>query len=222
MREFCECEFVVTTPGQSLPSYLAACLFFQSRPGQFTQASIEAVHTEIPLARLALVLGSWCEGELRSGFPLHGLERMFWYEAPPRIARLLSQAPLPRTFTFAERIELASAEPRDLQRRYAQVVARRHHDRESLFAICEALGWAVISPETATPPEIVFLSADDLGTPELQKEIDRLRTTWPAARLIALLNFPRLDEVESLYSLGCHAVLGQPCCVSDLRRLLPS
>src|SRR5687767_9075254 len=56
-------------------------VIFQSRSGQIPQTAIEAVHARMPWATLVAVLGSWCEGETRTGTPLHGIERVFWYEA---------------------------------------------------------------------------------------------------------------------------------------------
>ena len=62
-------------------SPIDCAVFFQTRPGQMRQQVIEKVHSTWPMAGLAVVLGSWCEGETRSGRPIHGVQRMFWYEA---------------------------------------------------------------------------------------------------------------------------------------------
>ena len=41
----------------------------QARPGEFSHAQIERLRQAAPLARIVGLLGSWCEGEMRSGRP---------------------------------------------------------------------------------------------------------------------------------------------------------
>src|SRR5262245_6019486 len=47
----------------------------QSRPAQWTRAAIEQLHAAAPLARLIALLGTWCEGETRTGRVIPGLIR---------------------------------------------------------------------------------------------------------------------------------------------------
>src|SRR5687768_7503620 len=55
-------------------------LLAQSHPGSDDQAHVERLHRVAPLTRLIVVAGSWCEGELRTGRPLAGVIRLYWYE----------------------------------------------------------------------------------------------------------------------------------------------
>lgn len=55
-------------------------LLAQPRPGFFEQSDAEAVGRVAPLTRLVVVAGTWCEGELRTGRPLPGTKRIYWYE----------------------------------------------------------------------------------------------------------------------------------------------
>ncbi len=61
----------------------------QAYPGQFSVVAIDRLRSLTPLARLIAILGSWCEGEPRSGHPLPGAIRMYWHEAAIRLRREL-------------------------------------------------------------------------------------------------------------------------------------
>jgi hypothetical protein len=50
------------------------------RPGRLGQEDIDRVRAAWPLARVVIVAGSWCEGELRSGRPPTGAVRLYWHE----------------------------------------------------------------------------------------------------------------------------------------------
>jgi len=52
----------------------------QPFPGLYRQQEIDRLQQLVPLARLIIVAGSWCEGELRTGTPPGGVIRLYWYE----------------------------------------------------------------------------------------------------------------------------------------------
>ena len=51
----------------------------QSRQGQFDQSLIDAVKAFAGTTPVVMMLGSWCEGELRSDQPAEGVTRVFWH-----------------------------------------------------------------------------------------------------------------------------------------------
>src|SRR2546427_7236671 len=53
-----------------------AMVLVQSRPGQISRGSVERLHAAAPLARLVALVGTWCDGELRSGRPWPGVVRV--------------------------------------------------------------------------------------------------------------------------------------------------
>src|SRR5262245_46214259 len=55
-------------------------LLVASRPGRFSAAEVEALHRRAPLARLVALLGTWCEGEVRSGHPWPGVNRIYAHQ----------------------------------------------------------------------------------------------------------------------------------------------
>lgn len=194
----------------------------QSRPGQFTQAQVESLHKSAPLAGLIAILGSWCEGELRSGRPWHGVERVYWYDAIGRLSASIGRAAGYRTQTPAERIErqikcLSTAARQTL----AVVVARERSEYEALADLCRTWGATPHWQRTPLPtrnvePALVLLASHDLSDLASPETIAVLRQAWPAARLVTLLNFPRRDEIAALRAAGCDVVLGKPLLFSDL------
>jgi len=194
-------------------------LLCQSRPGQFAQVDVESLHRAAPLAGLIALLGTWCEGEARSGRPWHGIERVYWYEAIGHLRQLLAhpQQGL-RTETVAERILRQSWQPPAM--RGIAVIAGDRREYEPLADLCRALQMTPHRYEAAATlnvtPSLILVAADDLASSGLSDTVISLRRQWPQARMVALLNFPRQHEVAALESAGCNAVLGKPVMLGDL------
>ncbi len=53
-------------------------LFLQSFPGEFLQEEVELLRRRFPLAPVAVIYGSWCEGEQRTGKPVTDVPRFHW------------------------------------------------------------------------------------------------------------------------------------------------
>ena len=95
----------------------------QAYSGQFSHAAVERLRRLCPLARLIGLLGTWCEGEARSGHPWPGVTRVLWHQwpwrGPRQLAALASGEPtpllLPPTAT-AEEAVLAETQPIPLSR----------------------------------------------------------------------------------------------------------
>ena len=195
-----------------------AILLFQSRPGQFSQSFVDAWHERFPFARLVAILGSWCEGETRSGRPWQGTERCFWYEAIARLQAEWHASPPPRTLSPVDRCEyrLPCSFPRG---NGAIVVAAK--SRLSFEVTADTLrsaGYAPIDEPSAIAhaPIAWLLAGEDLYDGWTLATAARLHQRWPAIPGIALLKFPRAEEVAALKRLGVQTVLGQPYFLSDL------
>src|SRR3989304_6230263 len=65
--------------GPGLPEVIVLA---QSRPGAISLREIERLRRSAPLAGVVSLLGSWCEGETRTGRPVAGVRRLYWYEFP--------------------------------------------------------------------------------------------------------------------------------------------
>lgn len=65
--------------GPGLPELIVLA---QSRPGVIRLREIERLRRSAPLSGEVSLLGSWCEGETRTGKPAAGVRRLYWYEFP--------------------------------------------------------------------------------------------------------------------------------------------
>lgn len=69
----------------SLPVY-DLILIGQARPGQIDQRGIDRLHAAAPLTPMLAILGTWCEGEMRTGIPWKGIPRFYWHQLLPALA----------------------------------------------------------------------------------------------------------------------------------------
>jgi len=84
----------------------------QTLPDEFPAEAVERLRRLAPLARVVGLLGSWCEGEMRSGHPWPAAIRVYWHQwfdrAVPQLAALAADEPsvwtLPSTATEEERM----------------------------------------------------------------------------------------------------------------------
>ena len=61
-------------------------LVFQSRPDEVLTSELLPAQQCAPLSEWWLVLGSWCEGETRTGFPAPGIRRVYWHRLAAELA----------------------------------------------------------------------------------------------------------------------------------------
>ena len=59
---------------------VSALVVAESRRGQIPRATLVAIRDRHPLLPMVLLLGSWCEGETRSGDPVPGVARVYWHQ----------------------------------------------------------------------------------------------------------------------------------------------
>ena len=202
----------------------------QSRPGQFAAQDLEQLHGLAPLARLVALLGSWCEGETRTGHPWPGVMRLFWHEWQPRFARELLRNDvaatwhLPRTVTDVEQLlhQRPQSPPHQLCG-HAGLIAIHTYDVISFDCLADAGrigGYAV----ARVPPDAlhavrgasaaIFDSrmSSDAEFETLKKFAESLRPV----PVVAILSFPRLDDCSRALAAGAVAVIGKPFLVDDL------
>ena len=127
----------------------------QAFPGEFSHEAIDRLQRLAPLARVVGLMGSWCEGEMRSGSPWPATARTYWHHWPVRgrrqfrglaAARLCSLA-LPLTATEEEHLlaDVADGHPeQEAMPTGGAVVAIRSRSVEMadwLSAACRKHGW---------------------------------------------------------------------------------
>ena len=122
----------------------------QACPDQFSAAAIDRLRSLAPLARLIVILGSWCEGEPRSGRPLPGVIRMYWHQAAVRIRREFprwfqpegSAWRLPATATDEERLLASIDAPLPRGNGLVAIWTRRPEMEGLLSDACRRAGYS--------------------------------------------------------------------------------
>ena len=112
--------------GEVVPDVIVVA---QAFPGQFSHGAIDGLRQLAPLARILGLMGSWCEGELRSGLPWPATMRAYWHQWPVRCQREFhrlaegqcSSWALPPTATEEERL-LADVVPSPFGRGAQEIV----------------------------------------------------------------------------------------------------
>ncbi|HVA50802.1 MAG TPA: hypothetical protein VNH11_30945 [Pirellulales bacterium] len=200
----------------------------QARAGQFSHAAIEILRAAAPLTPIVALLGSWCEGEMRSGLPWPGVPRVYWHQWSARfrqeVARLargeLSGWSQPLTATAEERLLWsAKSAPGKLQGMIS-VVSDECEMADWLAAACRARGLAAITMRPPPPSPItgIDLVLCDVGIPS-QRAADDVRSaarSFPGAVVVVLADFPRNDDVQPFLAAGAAAVLSKPLDLADL------
>lgn len=194
----------------------AAIVVCQSRPGAVAQDEIESLHHRAPLARLIVLTGTWCEGELRSGRPCQGVTRIPWQQWQVRLPHELALATYrPRTLTEVDRL-LRTVTPA-LCRRAGGLAAIATASRETFSTLADA-AWAAglrsVWQQPGAPPQSELadvLLVDGWGC--------HAQTATPPAAgppSILLLDWPRAADLERAAGLGIGVVLAKPWLLTDL------
>lgn len=201
-------------------------VFAQSRPGQFSEDDVQRVSQSMPLAHLVGLLGSWCEGELRSGRPWPGVVRVYWHQWVARASAELrldvrpTSWQLPRTYSEAERTSYALQRP---PRTGAGLLAIDTDSATMFDAVahaCHLAGYSAVWMRSDRPWNVSGVTAV-LWDGQLPRGRDfshlrRVAARMAPAPVVALLGFPRHDDVHEARAQGASAVLPTPFPLPDL------
>lgn len=204
-------------------------LLADSRGGRFDDAALAALRRVAPLARVWRILGTWCEGEGRSGTPPAGCLSTYWHQWPARFGRELrtlarGDVPnwaLPLTATSDERIV---ADVRALESQHASgtvvVVAPRVQAASALVDLCRRAGYDTLMGSEDGRFRTVGATAV-VWDATVERIVDaavvgRLRNCAPGAPVVAVVGFPRPEDVERARLAGIDAVVSKPYLAGDL------
>jgi hypothetical protein len=200
----------------------------QAYPGQFSPAQIDRLRRLAPLARVLGLLGSWCEGEMRSGRPWPGAIRVYWHQWLPRwhqeLARLRSgRCPawgLPITATEEERLLASADQPPARCEGLIAIHARRFEVEDWLSAACRSRGYRTewLQPHRPLRAEGAvgaIFDGTDLAGEELG-QLARLVAALPGVPILVVMDFTRIEDHQRARSLGATAVLSKPLLLDDL------
>jgi CheY-like chemotaxis protein len=210
----------------------------QAFPGQFSHQAIDHLRRLAPLARVVGLMGSWCEGEMRTGRPWPAVVRTYWHQWTARCNRELHRLTagaggswaLPLTATEEERLladVCAGCQPLVPQdntacpsRGLVVIRARSREMAEWLSAACRSQGFATVCERSMATARIegataAIFDGGDLGQAEYD-DLRRLTAALRPAPTIALLTFPRAEDYARARAAGAAAVLSKPLAVEDL------
>jgi hypothetical protein len=200
----------------------------QAFPGEFSHDAVDRLRRLAPLARLVGLLGSWCEGEMRTGSPWPGVARNYWHQWPtrcPRELELLMRGArcawaLPPTATEEERL-LADRET-DAPRMQGLVVIHSPSRpmADWLSDACQSRGFATVCERESREPRVAgakaaIFDAGDLA-PDTLIALERFSAAMRPSPVVALLAFPRIEDRRSVLAAGAAAVLSKPVGLDDL------
>ena len=205
----------------------------QSHPGQLAAdprirgcPEVERLRGLAPLCRLIVLLGSWCEGEPRSGHPLPGVVRVYWHEAAVRFRREFprwctpdSAWSLPTTATDEERLLALLATSLPTGTGLVAVWTRRREMAGLLADTCRMAGYATAWLHPRLPGRVqgaaaAIFDADALDTATLD-ELKQFAAHIAPAPVLVLLGAPRIQDVRLARALGA-VVMAKPFRVDEL------
>lgn len=199
-----------------------------ARSGRFSEESVERLRQRLPLTPCVALLGTWCEGEMRSGAPWPGVERVYWHQWPQRFEQALGSLiagrcgswNLPVTSTAEERLLWRSSTATQRRRGVVAIVADRAEAAEWLVATCRSLGWSAVWSSTwglakTRGIDVVVWDAG-LIMPETFDQLQDIRHSFSDVPVVVLTDFPRKDDNRRLTAAGATAVLSKPVSVNDL------
>jgi hypothetical protein len=185
----------------------------QSRRYQFSPARVAGLRQAFDAATPVHLLSSQGEGEMRSGRPLIGWNRVYWYHWPAEFAAYRAardrgepavwggDAPL----TARQRLERVVASIRGGRCQSVGVASRFRTSAETIAAALASLGHQVQSFAEADvsgrslPRGIESFWIDSNSLDEwTERMVRRLKRIRRVERIVVTLNFPRRYEVNAL------------------------
>ncbi len=206
-------------------------LLAQPLPGSYHQKHIGQLQVLVPLTRIVVVSGSWCEGGMRTGIKLTGVLRLYWHEFGPwwTLAQKSFEAGLcppwsvpldgPQAGRVAPNLNPAS-HPLDFP---VAICAADYSVYETLAAALTAydLNTAWTPPTQKIGPDQKFSAGIWDGGQLSPQELVSLtnfsrQLQLHNAPVVALLDYPRVEHVEQIQKAGAAMVLGKPYVVDEL------
>jgi CheY-like chemotaxis protein len=202
------------------------------RPGEFAAEEVERLRYGAPLARIVALMGSWCEGESRSGRPWPAVPRIYWHQWPAWFDREVTgletrgagTLSLPVTATDEERILCYVEADCDRACGTIAIYSAEVETRGMLAEVCRASGYEVVPVDTVETFASVPLTAGICDFPATDTKrfanLRELAAHRPDVPWFALLNFPRDEDRQSALDCGARGVLSKPLTVSDLQETI--
>jgi len=218
------------------PNFLRDVDFFvlcRSFPNEFCARDVEALRRAAPLAPIALIAGTLCEGENRTGESFPGVRR-FYFDSWRNVGRVefarfferngakgvFAASPLASDVDlFVE--ENARVDSTSTSTARVLILSNDSAMRALLKDAFEEKGDETqverldYASEASTPNRVI-VDAPDLSANIFLETLERLLALCPNARFDVLAFAPRFDEIETLEARGNVRVVAKPFNVEKL------
>ena len=207
--------------------YPAVVILCVAWPGCFSSSGVDTLRRAAPLARVVALLGSWLEGESRTGQPLAGMPRFHWHQWPrlaDEIEKFQRQQPsvfsVPITARDDERWHHSPHDCGTDNRRSIAVMAKARESALAFVDLFAAQGWngqwIRNAPDNSLADfDIVLFDAQTGGLGEYAL-VSRMRSRNPELPIVVLQGFLRTDDESAWIQSGANAVIGKPFLIRDL------
>ena len=215
---------VAITDEQIAPDIIVVA---QSYPGQFSPEAIDGLRRLAPVARLLGLLGSWCEGEMRTGDPWPAAIRVYWHQWLPRVDHELrtlrsGDCPgwgLPLTAGEDERLLAVDHPPPSGHRGPVAICTWRYEMHDWLAEACRRAGHSTLWLRPGEPIHVdgaaaAIFDAGECEPPEVW-QLQHLVTGLANVPVLVLLDFPRIEDLRRARAAGAAAVLSKPLLLED-------
>ncbi len=226
----------ILQPGSIAPD---AIVLVQAWPGQFTALYIASIRRLAPLAPLLIFAGSWCEADPRA-CPA-GVPRIAAHQWASRVGsgmavlavETATALNLPATTTAEDLLLHAAARPLGKRHGEIAVVSDHRSAAEVVADACRLRGYSTTCLRShriwARRPAderglqaqasiewhaLIWDTASEQAADPTAVEL--LRQSFGNAPVIALLDFPRSDEIDRARRAGLAAIIAKPLLIEDL------
>lgn len=204
----------------------------QARRHQFSPIDAQRLRARWPATPCVHLLSSWCEGEIRSGIPLEGWVRVYWHRWHNEFARFARERSAARTTPWENGPQNAFDGSKWLGGPCLSVGLWSRCRSETLM-IRDCLQWfghtvdwfgsSAASPEKRGQVQASVVVGDSLNG-WFRESLLAARRACRRGVKIAILGFPRHQEVDELRRLGGKnlRVISKPFDVGLLQQALQS
>ena len=186
-----------------------AIVAFQTRPGELSHDLFQHLQKVAPLSPVVMVLGSWCEGEMRSGFPPEGVLRFYWHQFEAHwfdfVTSMASDSitnwHCPATMTHADRLLERLPICADYPVKVA-VYAKQPWNADAMVDACSAIGYSVTLIGSTQfsdiqsfeiPCDVFFYDDDGFSV------VPFLQLSKFEKPIVVASGYPRKFEIESFF-----------------------
>lgn len=199
----------------------------QVHPGEHAPGDLQRLRRLAPLAPVVALLGTWSEGETRTGEPLPDLVRVYWHQWLPRFEQQMVMFArgvcptwgLPPTSTDEERLLWSDKHSWLKYDGTVAIAAERHESADWLAGVCTALGLKTVRAgpgASVNPRDLRFVVWDTVPGDGDVTDLSALREVFAEAPIVVVTSFPRTDDRRRLLAAGAAAVLSKPLSLEDL------